>query len=140
MRDIASELAVLLEGTGLGLMRPPAPDANLFTAPLPEADGDVPDMAVALMVIGGDRTQFYIGASRAIRLSLNCLIRVRSACEDFNGGQQLAYGLVESIGKSLGIPNAFVCAEEGAPEYSGADDLGRHRWVIHLSVRVLRRF
>lgn len=138
MRDIASELAELLEGAGLGLRRPPAPGANLFTAPMPEADGGVPDPAVALVVTGGAGPQPYVGQGRAAYLAPGCQVRVRSAREDFEGGQQLAHAVFATLNQSALVPYAVVRAEESAPAYLGTDGADRHRWVLNLALGYLR--
>ncbi|WP_233613932.1 MULTISPECIES: minor capsid protein [Corallococcus] len=137
MRDIASELAVLLEGAGLGLVRPPAPNANLFTAPMPEADSDVPDRALALVVTGGTGPQSYVGGGRAAYLAPECQVRIRSAREDFEGGQQLAQAVFATLHLSDLRPYALARAEESAPTYLGTDGADRHRWVLNLVVGLL---
>ncbi|MBZ4336700.1 minor capsid protein [Corallococcus sp. AS-1-12] len=134
MRDIALELAVLLEGAGLGLVRPPAPGANLFTAPMPEADGDMPDRAVALMVTGGAGPQAYVGLRRAAYLTLAFQVRVRSAREDFEGGQQCALGVYSVLHCLSLVPYAIVRAEESAPIYLGIDGSDRPRWSLNFSI------
>ncbi|WP_223744874.1 minor capsid protein [Corallococcus sp. AS-1-12] len=137
MRDIASELAVLLEGAGLGLVRPPSPGANLFTAPMPEEDGDVPDQAVALVATGGAGPQPYVGQGRAAYLTPGCQLRVRSAREDFEGGQRLAHAVFAALNQSALVPYSVVRAEESAPAYLGTDGADRHRWALNLVVGLL---
>ncbi|WP_216669635.1 minor capsid protein [Corallococcus exiguus] len=137
MRDIASELAAVLEGAGLGLMRPPAPTANLFTAPMPEVDSEVPDTAVALIVTGGAGPQPYIGPRRMVYLSLGCQVRIRSAREDFEDGQQLALAVFGVLNLAFLAPFAVVRTEESAPAYLGTDGADRHRWVVNLVLGML---
>lgn len=133
-RDLAAELAAVLELAGLGLARPPALGANLFTAPMPEADGDVPDRAVALVVTGGAGPLPYLGPGRAAYLSPGCQVRIRSAREDFQGGQLLARSLFEVLHQTPLMPSVFVRAEESAPAYLGTDGADRHRWVLNLGL------
>ena len=65
MRDPASDLATYLAGLGLGLVLPPADGANLFCAPMPEAEHGVPDPAVALINSSGSPPQPYLGSARS---------------------------------------------------------------------------
>ena len=134
MRDFASELAVLLESAGLGLVRPPSLSANLFTAPMPEADRNVPDRAVALVVTGGAEPKSYIGKGRAAYLAPGCQVRIRSAREDFEGGQNLAHNVFVVLNLSVLAPYAMVRAEESAPAYMGTDAADRHRWVVSVTL------
>ncbi|GHG91397.1 hypothetical protein GCM10012319_52200 [Comamonas sp. KCTC 72670] len=133
-RDLAAALAAVLESAGLGLVRPPAPGANLFTSPMPEAGGRVPDRAVALVVTGGVAPVRYLGAGRAAYLSPGCQVRVRSAREDFQGGQFLALAVFDVFLRSPRVPNVMVHVEESAPVYLGADGTDRHRWGLNLNV------
>nr|WP_255654356.1 minor capsid protein [Corallococcus sp. EGB] len=120
------------------MVRPPAPDANLFTAPMPEADGGVPNRAVALVVTGGAGPQPYVGQERAAYLSPGCQVRVRSAREDFEGGQQLAHAVFAALNQSALVPYAVVRAEEeSAPAYLGTDGADRHCWMINLLIGCL---
>ncbi|WP_404362877.1 hypothetical protein ACIHQR_23090 [Corallococcus coralloides] len=137
MRDIASELAVLLEGAGLGLVRPPSLGANLFSAPMPEADGDVSDWAVALIVTGGAEPQAYLGLRRAAYLAPHCQVRVRSAREDFEGGQRLTQAVFASLSQAVLSPYAVVRADDSMPTYVGPDGTGCHKWVMNFVVRCL---
>ncbi|WP_267574055.1 phage tail terminator protein [Corallococcus sp. bb12-1] len=137
MRDIALELAVLLERAGLGLVRPPASGANLFTSPMPESDGAVPDRVVALVVTGGAGPQSYVGRRRMAYLVPECQVRTRSEREDFEGGQRLAQSVFAALNQSALMPYSVVRAEESAPAYLGTDDADRHRWVFKLVVGYL---
>ncbi|NTX51118.1 hypothetical protein [Myxococcus sp. CA039A] len=134
-RDLAAELATVLEAAGLGLTRPPSSGANLFTAPMPEADGGVPDRAVALVVSGGAGPLPYLGLGRATYLSPGCQLRIRSAREDFEGGQSLALAAFTVLHQSPHFPGISVRAEESAPVYLGTDGADRHRWIVTLVVR-----
>lgn len=137
MRDIASELAAVLEGAGLGLVRPPAPNANLFTAPMPEVDSEVPDTAVALIVTGGAGPQPYIGPRRMVYLSPSCQVRIRSAREDFDGGQRLAHAVFVALHRATLVRSVLVSAESSAPDYLGVDGAERYRWVFSLATAYL---
>ncbi|NOK20775.1 hypothetical protein [Corallococcus carmarthensis] len=139
MRDIASELAELLEDAGIGLVRPPSPGANLFTAPMPDADGDVPARSVALVVTGGAEPQLYLGLGQAAYLVVHCQVRVRSGREDFQGGQQLALMVFMTLNQSCFRPQAFVQANESWSTYLGDDSSGRHRWMTNLMFRYMAR-
>ena len=130
----------MLEAVGLGLARPPAPGANLFTSPMPEVDGDVPDRAVALVVTGGAGPLPYLGLGRAAYLSPGCQVRIRSAREDFQGGQSLALAVLEALHQTPHLPSAGVRAEESAPEYLGSDGADRHRWVLNLMIAYAEGF
>ncbi|WP_420826642.1 minor capsid protein [Myxococcus eversor] len=101
---------------------------------MPEADGGVPDRAVALVVTGGAGPLPYLGLGRAAYLSPGCQVRIRSARETFREGQQLAFAVFEALHQSLGISNASVRAEESAPTYLGTDGADRHRWSLSLVV------
>ncbi|MCP3163333.1 minor capsid protein [Myxococcus qinghaiensis] len=133
-RDLAAELATVLEAAGLGLTRPPASGANLFTAPMPEVDGSVPDRAVALVVTGGAGPLPYLGLGRKAYLSPGCQVRIRSAREDFEGGQSLALAVFAALNQTPDMSSATVRAEESAPVYMGTDGADRHRWGINLMV------
>ncbi|MFP2958248.1 minor capsid protein [Myxococcus sp. 1LA] len=99
---------------------------------MPEADGDVPDMAVALVVTGGAGPLPYLGQGRAAYLSPGCQVRIRSVREDFQGGQQLAHSLFEVLHQTPLVPSVTVRAEESAPAYLGTDGTDRHRWAVNL--------
>ncbi|MCP3060972.1 minor capsid protein [Myxococcus sp. K38C18041901] len=136
-RDIAAELAAVLEAAGLGLARPPAPGANLFTSPMPEVDGGVPDRAVALVVTGGAGPLPYLGVGRAAYLSPGCQVRIRSAREDFQGGQALALAVFAVLNQTPDVLGVSVRAEESAPVYLGTDGADRHRWVLNVMLKCL---
>ncbi|WP_368667763.1 MULTISPECIES: minor capsid protein [Corallococcus] len=134
MRDIALELADVLEAAGIGLMRAPATSANLFTAPMPEADGEVPDRAVALLATGGAGPQAYMGLRRAAYIAPGCQVRVRSAREDFEGGQRLAQAVFSALHLEALASCSVVRAEGSAPAYLGTDGADRHCWVFNVII------
>ncbi|TQF16116.1 hypothetical protein FJV41_10015 [Myxococcus llanfairpwllgwyngyllgogerychwyrndrobwllllantysiliogogogochensis] len=136
-RDLAAELATVLEATGLGLVRPPASGANLFTAPMPEVDGGVPDKAMALVVTGGSGPLPYLGLGRAAYLSPGCQVRIRSAREDFEGGQSLAHAVFAALNQTPDVSSVTVRAEESAPVYLGTDGADRHQWILNLELGYL---
>ncbi|WP_338865553.1 minor capsid protein [Myxococcus stipitatus] len=137
-RDLARELAAVLEAADLGLSRPPAPGANLFTAPMPEVDGGVPDRAVALVVTGGAGPLAYLGGGKTVYLSPGCQVRIRSPHEDFQGGQSLALAVFGALNQTPDMPSVAVHVEESAPVYLGTDGADRHRWVLNVGLGYLR--
>ncbi|WP_418766430.1 minor capsid protein [Myxococcus xanthus] len=106
---------------------------------MPAVDGDTPDRAVALVVTGGAGPVLYLGLGRSAYLSPGCQVRIRSAREDFQGGQQLALAIFESLYQTPNISSVAVRAEESAPLYLGADGADRHRWVVNLTTRRMCR-
>ncbi|NTX65940.1 hypothetical protein HUA74_35300 [Myxococcus sp. CA051A] len=131
-RDIAAELAAVLESAGLGLVRPPVPEANLFVSPMPEADDGVPDRAVALVVTGGAGPLLYLGINRATYLSAGCQVRIRSSRDDFQGGQALALEVLGLFQQTPNVVGTSLRTEEGAPVYLGADQACRYLWILNL--------
>lgn len=132
--NAAQALATVLEAAGLGLARPPAADANLFTAPMPEADG-VPDVCVALVNTGGGPPDAYVaGTTRAAYYHPSVQVRVRSSPEDFEGGETLARQALEAL--NLSSPAGFVLCrvDQSAPTYFGPDQGGRHRWSFNVEL------
>ncbi|AGC44578.1 hypothetical protein MYSTI_03266 [Myxococcus stipitatus DSM 14675] len=124
----------MLEAAGFGLVRSPASGANLFTAPMPEVDGGVPDRAVALVVTGGAGPLPYLGLGREAYLSPGCQVRIRSEREDFQGGQSLALAVFSVLNQTPDLMGVAVRAEESAPVYLGTDGVDRHRWVLNFGV------
>ncbi|WP_368667067.1 minor capsid protein [Myxococcus sp. AB056] len=102
---------------------------------MPDVDGRVPDRAVALVVTGGVAPVPYVGAGRSAYLSPGCQVRIRSAREDFQGGQLLAFALFAVLHQTSHISRVSARAEESAPVYLGMDGADRHRWVINVLLR-----
>ncbi|NRD67608.1 hypothetical protein HRD49_38340 [Corallococcus exiguus] len=134
MRDLAAGLAALLESAGLGLVRPPVPGANLFSAPMPESDGIVPVRAVAVVMTGGAKPQPYMGKEGSVYLVPSWQVRIRSAREDFESGQQLAYDVFKALNLSILPPCAVVRVEESSPIYLGVNGGDLHSWCFSLSI------
>ncbi|WXH32388.1 hypothetical protein WA016_06371 [Myxococcus stipitatus] len=101
---------------------------------MPEVDGGVPDRAVALVVTGGAGPLPYLGLGRAAYLSPGCQARIRSAREDFQGGQALALAIFSVLNQTPDLRGVAVHAEESAPVYLGTDGADRHRWVLNVGL------
>ncbi|WP_368670345.1 minor capsid protein [Myxococcus sp. AM011] len=104
---------------------------------MPEVEGGVPDRAVALVVTGGSRPLPYLGIGRATYLSPGCQVRIRSAREDFQGGQSLALAVFAFLNQSQHLPGLSVRAEESAPVCLGTDGADRYRWALNLSLGLM---
>ncbi|WP_430393595.1 minor capsid protein [Corallococcus exiguus] len=100
---------------------------------MPEEEGDVPDRAVALVVSGGARPQPYLGLRRAAYFVTSCQVRVRSAREDFGGGQLLANAVFAVLEQACVTPGVSR-SEEGAPVYFGSDGSDRYIWSMNFTV------
>ncbi|NOJ81186.1 hypothetical protein HNV28_23145 [Myxococcus xanthus] len=70
-------------------------------------------------------------------MSPGCQVRIRSAREDFQGGQQLAHSLFEVLHQTPYVPSVTVRAEESVPVYLGTDTTDRHRWILNIALRYL---
>lgn len=92
---------------------------------------------MALVVTGGAGPLPYLGPGRVAYLSPGCQVRIRSAREDFQGGQQLAHSLFEVLHQTQLVPSVTVRAEESVPVYLGTDRMDRHRWMLNLALRYL---
>ncbi|WP_371823545.1 minor capsid protein [Myxococcus sp. CA056] len=99
---------------------------------MPEADGGVPDRAVALMVTSGAEPLPYLGSGQAICLAPGCQIRIRSEPEDFQRGQALAFAISKLVRLTTAVTGVVIRSEESFPRYLGADEAGRYRWVVNI--------
>lgn len=125
LRDAAADLAAFLEPLGLGLTRPPASGANLFSAPLPAT----PDLCVSLVTNGGGAPLDHLsGGTRRAYYTPTVQVRVRAAADGFPAGQQLANALLEALHLAQPEPYTVLKVDVSAPTYLGTDDSGRHLW------------
>lgn len=132
LRDVASDLAYLLEGAELGLARPPVGD-NLYLGAMPEDDdATVPDVMVAILSTGGTSPQPYLGGNREQYFRATCQVLVRGPREDFATGQALAFGVYEALALASLSPYVAIRVRESAPLHMPTDESDRHFWVMNV--------
>lgn len=133
LRNVASDLAGILEGAGLGLARPPAAAKNLYLGAMPEDDDDtVPDVVVAILPTGGSQPEPYLGATRTVYLQATCQVLVRGPREDYSAGQTLAFGVCRALSLPTLAPYVAIRVRESAPFPLPADDSDRGLWSLNV--------
>jgi hypothetical protein len=132
-RDVATDLAGLLENSGLGLTCPPA-GQSLFVGPMPETDADTEARAVAVLQTGGPPPVGFIGKARAALWTVSCQVHVRSNREDFAGGQALSSDVLTALHQAALPPYLSIRVRESAPFYLGPDGADRHLWVMNVQL------
>lgn len=134
MKNVASDLAVVLEAAGLSLTRPPSGLQNLYTAPMPEKsdDGQVPDKCVALLNYGGGSVIPYLNGNRRSTYVARCQALIRAGREDFADGQTLAFAVHDALHLKTVSGYLEVRAREASPTYLGTDKADRHLWSLNL--------
>lgn len=132
LRNVASDLAGLLEAAGLGLARPPS-GLNLYLGALPEDDDEtVPDTAVAIIPTGGASPEPYLGGARRQYLRATCQVLVRGPREDYATGQALAVGVWEALSLATLSPYVALRVREAAPFPLSRDDEDRGLWSLNV--------
>lgn len=134
-RDVASDLALVLEASTLGLARPPAMAANLFLGALPEDDDfSVPDVAVAILSTGGANVEPYLGG-RSAYMRATCQVLVRGPREDYETGQLLALGVHSALTLPELDPYVYVKVRESAPFRLPTDGSDRPLWSLNVEAQ-----
>lgn len=135
VRDVAADLALVLEAADLGLARPPTVPRNLFLGALPEDDDwTVPDVAVAILSTGGSNAEPYIG-SRSVYMRATCQVLVRGPREDHATGQSLAFGVHSALTLPALSPYVFVKVRESAPFRLPTDGSDRPLWSLNVEAQ-----
>lgn len=136
LRDVAADLAVVLEAASLGLARPPRAPGNLFLSALPEDDDfTVPDVAVAVLSTGGGDPEPYLGSSRTVYMRATCQVVVRGPREDHAAGQELAFGVHSALMLPALAPYVVVRPRESAPLRLPVDGSDRPLWVFNVEAQ-----
>jgi hypothetical protein len=132
-REVATDVAWLLEASGLNLTRPPT-GTSLFVGPMPDVDEGAAPRAVSVLLTGGPPPTGFIGRARAALWTATCQVRVRSDREDFSGGQMLALSVLEALHQPKHASYLSVRVREGAPLYLGTDGADRHLWSMNVQL------
>ncbi|MFY0577979.1 minor capsid protein [Cystobacter fuscus] len=128
LRDVELDIALVLEAAGLGLSMADV-EPTLYAGPIPEA---APDRLVAVRGLSGGEPEDYLGNVTAIyRPEVQVIIRGnRNGYRDTLALASACFELLRNIRPSGYIR---IDVESSQPEYMGADDLDRHRFIFTVN-------
>lgn len=136
MRDTADDIATVLAGAGLSLVK----GTNLFLGLMPPAglssDGvTVPAKCVSVMHTGSPSPQGFVGQGKKALATASCQIVVRGEREDRQGTRDLAFAIYEALNQTTPAPYVSMMVRESTPLEGPADDGQRPRWVMNAQAQ-----
>ena len=124
-----SDIRTALAGSGLGLVA----GTNLFCGPVRAPMPGVPPLAVFVLASGGYGPRPLLGSHTDYRIS-TVQVTVRSAEQDFAGGQSLARSVLIALQRAAITGYASVVMRESEPNYLGQDQDARHLWSLNAEM------
>lgn len=111
---------------------------NLFYGPVRGQDTPdasyIPDEAVFVLSSGGPEPNAFLGSINTCEEIFSSLtIRVRSAPDDFDGGQTLARSVRDALHHQTITGYVNVTVREADPAYLGVIDKKLHEWSIGVT-------
>lgn len=132
MRDVAKDLADVLQASGLSLTE----GDSLYVGQLwPEDDPDTPDKCVAVLQTGGAPPSAFIGGGQKADRFVTCQVRVRGDREEFLVGQSLALACSSALNQIAPSPYTSITVRESSPLFLGADKADRPAWSFNVEAR-----
>lgn len=128
-----TDLVTFIAAGGLGL----ASGTNLFAGP--ERDTSdiapiIPAQCVFVLASGGYPPGPIKGTSPQDYDISTVQVTVRSAANDFGGGQTLARNVRNRVHKGIVAGYVLLRVREPEPNYIGIDELGSHTWTLNVEM------